>query len=302
MGRNAEPARRFGALAAASVYLPASRRANARLEAQWPFTAGACIPTAAMRTIKLTVSYDGTDYVGWQRQARGRSIQGELERAFAEIEGRPVRVAGAGRTDAGVHALGQVASVQLAHRVETSVLVRAINAKLPPDIRLLAAETVEADFHARYAARKKTYRYNLTTGPVASPFTLRYAWHVREPVDLDAMREAAARLQGCRDFAAFQAAGTEVASTVRTVHSVAIGSGTGALPTRTAVPLPALAIEVVGDGFLRHMVRIMVGTMVEVGAGRVEAAAVTGIAASRARERAGPTAPPQGLFLVAVDY
>jgi len=282
--------------------LLASRRANARLEAQWPFTAGACIPTAAMRTIKLTVSYDGTDYVGWQRQARGRSIQGELERAFAEIEGRPVRVAGAGRTDAGVHALGQVASVQLAHRIETSALVRAINAKLPPDIRLLVAETVEADFHARYAARTKTYRYNLTTGPVASPFTLRYAWHVREPVDLDAMREAAARLQGCQDFAAFQAAGTEVASTVRTVHSVAIGSGAGALPTRTTVLLPALAIEVVGDGFLRHMVRIMVGTMVEVGAGRVEAEAVSGIVASRTRERAGPTAPAQGLFLVAVNY
>lgn len=255
-----------------------------------------------MRTIKLTVSYDGTDYVGWQRQARGRSIQGELERAFAEIEGRPVRVVGAGRTDAGVHALGQVAGVRLVHGIGTSVLVRALNAKLPPDIRLLAAETAAADFHARYAARTKTYRYNLTTGPVASPFTLRYVWHVREALDLEAMREAAARLQGRRDFAAFQAAGTEVASTVRTVRSVAIGSGAGALPTRPAVAQPALTIDVVGDGFLRHMVRIMVGTMVEVGSGRVEAAAVSGIVASRTRERAGPTAPPQGLFLVAVDY
>lgn len=255
-----------------------------------------------MRTIKLTVSYDGTDYVGWQRQARGRSIQGELERALAEIEGRPVAVVGAGRTDAGVHALGQVAGIQLAHRIETAVLVRAINAKLPSDIRLLAAETVAAGFHARYAARTKTYRYNLATGPVASPFTLRYAWHVRDPLDLDAMRAAAARLLGRRDFAAFKAVGTETASTVRTLHSVTIGSGAAALPTRAEVPLPALTIEVVGDGFLRHMVRILVGTMVEVGAGRVEAEAVTGIAGSRTRELAGPTAPPQGLFLVAVDY
>ena len=255
-----------------------------------------------MRTIKLTLSYDGTDYVGWQRQARGHSIQGELERALAEVEGRPVAVVGAGRTDAGVHAFGQVASVQLAHRIETPVLVRAINAKLPADIRLLAAETVAAGFHARYAARKKLYRYNLTSGPVASPFTLRYAWHIREPLDVGAMREAAARFPGRHDFAAFQAVGTEVASTVRTVHSVAVEPGATAFPAGAAVASPALTVEVAGDGFLRHMVRIIVGTMIEVGAGRVEASAIPAIMASRARERAGPTAPPHGLFLVAVDY
>jgi tRNA pseudouridine38-40 synthase len=255
-----------------------------------------------MRTIKLTVSYDGTDYVGWQRQVRGRSIQGELEKALAEIEGRPVAVVGAGRTDAGVHALGQVASIRLAHGIETAALVRAINAKLPRDIRLLAAETVAADFHARYAARRKTYRYNLTSGPVASPFTFRYAWHVREPLDLDAMRAAAARLPGRHDFAAFQAVGTRVASTVRTVYGVAVGFADEELPPRAAVPVSMLTIEVSGDGFLRHMVRILVGTIVEVGAGRVDAAAVTAIVASRTRDRAGPTAPPQGLFLVVVDY
>lgn len=254
-----------------------------------------------MRTIKLTVSYDGTDYVGWQRQARGRSIQGELERAFAEIEGREVAVVGAGRTDAGVHALGQVASVRLVHGIETSVLVRAINAKLPADIRLLAAETVAADFHARYGARRKTYRYNLISGPLASPFTLRYAWHVRERLDCDAMRDAAVRLLGSHDFAAFQAVGTEVASTVRTLHSVEVGSDTAA-SAGLAVRSPTSTIEVVGDGFLRHMVRIIVGTLVDVGAGRVDAPAVTTIVASRERRRAGPTAPPQGLFLVAVDY
>lgn len=255
-----------------------------------------------MRTIKLTLSYDGTDYVGWQRQARGRSIQGELERALAEIEGRAVDVVGAGRTDAGAHALGQVASVRLEHGIETAALVRALNAKLPADVRLLAAETVAAGFHARYAARRKRYRYNLTFGSAASPFTPRYAWRVREPLDLDAMREAAARLPGRRDFAAFQAAGSDVASTVRTVHAVDVGSADAVWPAPGAVPAPALTIEVTGDGFLRHMVRIIVGTLVEVGAGRVEAAAVAAIAASRRRERAGPTAPPQGLFLIAVDY
>lgn len=255
-----------------------------------------------MRTIKLTLAYDGTDYVGWQRQASGRTIQGELEQALAQIEGRPVAVVGAGRTDAGVHALGQVASVQLVHGIETPVLVRALNAKLPSDIRLLAARTVAADFHARYAARQKTYRYNLALDPVASPFTRRYTWHVPEPVDLDAMRDAAARLRGRHDFAAFQAAGTEVASTVRTVHSVAVEPGSGAFPAPGDTPSPLLTIEVVGDGFLRHMVRIVVGTLVEVGAGRVRASETGAIVASRARERAGPTAPPQGLFLVAVDY
>jgi tRNA pseudouridine38-40 synthase len=162
-----------------------------------------------MRTIKLTLAYDGTDYVGWQRQARGRSVQGELERALEEIEGRRVTVTGAGRTDAGVHALGQVASVQLAHGIEMPVLFRALNAKLPPDIRLLAAEAVASGFHARYAARCKTYRYNLAFGAVASPFTRCYAWHVRESLDFEAMRAAAERLHGRHDFAAFQAVGTE---------------------------------------------------------------------------------------------
>lgn len=255
-----------------------------------------------MVTIKLVLAYDGTDYVGWQRQARGRSIQGELERALAEIEGRPVAVVGAGRTDAGVHALGQVAGVRLARRIETPVVVRALNAKLPPDIRVLAAETADADFHARYAARRKTYRYHLANGPVASPFTLRYAWHVREPLDTVAMRDAASRLPGRRDFAAFQAVGTEVASTVRTLHSVTVGPAAAAPSSPWAASSTASTVEVVGDGFLRHMVRIVVGTLVEVGAGRVEASGVTAILASRARERAGPTAPARGLFLVAVDY
>ena len=254
-----------------------------------------------MRTIKLTLAYDGTDYVGWQRQARGRSIQGAVERALAAIEGRPVAVAGAGRTDAGVHALGQAASLRLEHGIETPALVRALNARLPQDVRVLAAESVAADFHARYAARRKTYRYNLACGAVASPFTRRYAWHVREPLDVDAMRDAGALLRGRHDFAAFQAAGADVASTVRTIHAVAVEPRSAVCGTPAALA-PVLTIDVVGEGFLRHMVRIIAGTLVAVGAGRAGASGVTAIVASRARERAGPTAPPHGLFLVAVDY
>ncbi len=255
-----------------------------------------------MRTIKLTLAYDGTDYVGWQRQARGRSIQGEVERALAEIEGRAVVAVGAGRTDAGVHALGQVAGVQLAHAIETPALVRAVNAKLPPAIRVLAAEVASAGFHARYAARRKTYRYHLVSGAVASPFGRRYAWHVRHALDVEAMRAAAAAFAGRHDFAAFQAVGTDVASSVRTVRSVSVEPANVVLGVPSPAGKPGLTIDVVGDGFLRHMVRIMVGTLVAVGSGRVPANEVRAILASRSRERAGPTAPPQGLFLVAVDY
>ncbi|MYD86706.1 MAG: tRNA pseudouridine(38-40) synthase TruA, partial [Acidobacteria bacterium] len=239
---------------------------------------------------------------GWQRQARGRAIQGEVERALAEIEGRAVVAVGAGRTDAGVHALAQVAGVQLAHAIETPALVRAVNAKLPPDIRVLAAEVASAGFHARYAARRKTYRYNLVSGAVASPFGRRYAWHVRHALDVEAMRAAAAAFGGRHDFAAFQAVGTQVASSVRTVRSVSVEPANVVLGVPSPAGKPGLTIDVVGDGFLRHMVRIMVGTLVAVGSGRVPATQVRAILASRSRERAGPTAPPHGLFLGAVDY
>ena len=251
-----------------------------------------------MRTLKLTLSYDGTDYVGWQRQDDGRSIQGELERALAEIEGRPVPVNGAGRTDAGVHALGQVASVRLAHGIDTDALVRALNAKLPLAIRVRRAEEAGDRFHARFGAKQKTYRYQIETGRVADPFLSRYAWRVTDPLGLDPMRVAAGSLTGEQDFAAFQAADAGAGSTVRTVRSVTIEPRT---PT-SFLDTPGLTVTVTGDGFLRHMVRIMVGTLVDVGSGRREAGSMAGVLASRDRARAGPTAPPQGLFLVSVDY
>ena len=255
-----------------------------------------------MRNLKLTLAYDGTDYVGWQRQAAGRSIQGVLETALAEIEGAPVTVVGAGRTDAGVHALGQVASVRLAHDIEPRVLARALNAKLPADIRVLGADAVGAGFHARYSARSKTYRYRLSNGGVADPFAARYAWHVAAPLHLDAMRAAGARLCGRHDFAAFQSTGSEVRSTVRTLSSLTIERrpecGPEAMTGGTGAAL--IAVEVEGDGFLRHMVRALVGTLVEVGRGQRAAGDMALILASKRRDRAGPTAPAHGLFLVRV--
>ena len=251
-----------------------------------------------MRTVRLTLAYDGTGYVGWQRQAIGRSIQGELEGALAELEGRPVTVNGAGRTDAGVHALGQVASVRLTRRIDADTLVRALNAKLPAAIRVLRAAEAAEGFHPRFGTKRKIYRYRIETGAVADPFLCRYAWRVSDSLDLDAMRSAAARLAGTHDFAAFQAAGTDVASTVRTVHALAVEPQ----EPGSFLEAPGLTITVTGDGFLRHMVRILVGTLVDVGAGRRTASAVAGALASCDRRQAGPTAPPQGLFLVSVVY
>lgn len=247
-----------------------------------------------MRTLKLTIQYDGTEYVGWQRQETGTSIQGLLEAALAPIEGTPVVVNGAGRTDAGVHALAQVASATLTSGLDCGTLVRALNAVLPPDVRVLAIEDVPAGFHARFSATGKIYEYRIVNAPLVSPFLHRYAWHVVPPLDIDAMREAAGALLGHHDFAAFQGAGSSVATTERTLRRLEWQDGGG-------YDLP-LVMRIEGDGFLRHMVRNVVGTLVEVGLGRWPAGCVAGILASRDRAIAGPTAPAPGLFLVRVLY
>ena len=257
-----------------------------------------------MGNLKLTLAYDGTDYVGWQRQASGRSIQGVLEAALAELEGAPVTVIGAGRTDAGVHAAAQVASARLAREREPAVAARALNAKLPADIRVLRADAVDPAFHARYSARSKTYRYCVSNGGIAAPFTLRYAWHVAAPLDLDAMRAAGVLLCGRHDFAAFQSAGSSVRTSVRHVSSVTVARQPGCSlgPAAGGARADLVTIDVEADGFLRHMVRAIAGTLVEIGLGRRPAADVAAILASRRRARAGPTAPARGLFLVRVRF
>lgn len=244
-----------------------------------------------MRTLKITLSYDGTRFVGWQRQAEGESIQGVLEDALARFEGGPVTVHGAGRTDAGVHALGQVASagVTFTHPVET--LQRALNAQLPEEVRVVDVADVPADFHARFSARSKTYRYHLRAGGVGDPFTRAFTWQLAERLDIEAMREAASALVGTHDFAAFQCTGTETSTTVRTISR-----------SEVAAEGDLIRYDVAGNGFLRHMVRSIVGTLVEIGWGRRTVGSMPKLLLGGTRADAGATAPPHGLFLVRVDY
>lgn len=245
-----------------------------------------------MPLFKLTLSYDGTNFVGWQRQASGTSIQGLLEDALAELEGEPVAVTGAGRTDAGVHAIGQVASASLNRIVDPITVVRAANARLPEAVRVLDVVAMPDDFHARFHATAKSYRYRIWNAEVLSPFERAYAWHVPGPLlDVDAMAAAAAALEGRHDFAAFQTAGAETKTSERVVFSSCVSSAH-----------PIITYEIRGNGFLRHMVRSIVGSLVEVGRGRYPATWMREVMASEKRANAGPTAPAAGLFLVRVEY
>jgi tRNA pseudouridine38-40 synthase len=244
-----------------------------------------------MRNLKLTLAYDGTRLVGWQRQAEGDSVQGLLEDALARFEGAPVTVHGAGRTEAGVHALGQVASAQVTFAHDGATLTRALNAQLPEDVRVLGVEEVSPEFHARFSARSKTYRYQIRHGNIADPFERAFVWHMPERLRVEEMRAAAGVLIGTHDFAAFRSIGTPVRDSVRTVTQSTITDAEG-----------RMAYEISGNGFLRHMVRAIVGTLVEIGRGLRDTESMAALLRGSARSDAGATAPPQGLFLVRVDY
>ena len=260
--------------------------------------------TRRVRTVRLVVAYDGAAFAGWQRQEAQRTVQGDLEVVLSAIEGAPVHVAGAGRTDAGVHAAAQVASVQLSAFISPHRLVRACNATLQPDVRVVAADEVDDGFHARAHARGKTYRYYIWNAPTGQPTLRPTAWHVPQPLALDVMAEVAKAYVGDHDFRAFQAQGSDVVTTVRRVWTSTVAPEE-VLPgwcTPVHGHEQLLCFEVAGEGFLRHMVRIMAGTLIWAGRGRYTPAQVAQALAGAPRGAAGPTAPPHGLHLWRVHY
>lgn len=246
---------------------------------------------------KLVLQYDGTEFHGWQIQGDLRTVQGELTQALSLIDGRSVNLHGSGRTDAGVHAEGQVASVEIQREISTEKLRSAINANVGRDVRVLSVETVPDDFHARYSALGKTYIYRIINGPVISPFWWRYAHQEARPLHLDRMREAAELLLGTHDWTAFSAAQSDVEDRIRTVTQVEI---TERLEERSQSPL--IEIRVSAEGFLRYMVRTIAGTLMAVGRGELDRDAIIAAVETGARPTAAVTAPACGLTLLSVRY
>jgi len=269
------------------VVVPVSNVATSHLVSSDTVTEG-----EILRTVRLRVSYDGTGFVGWQRQGKGDSVQGLLERVLSTIDGRTVTVHGAGRTDAGVHALEQVASANIHSPIEDWKLARALNAHLPDSIRILDVATMPDGFHARFSATGKSYEYRIWNARTVPPFIRLYAWHVIERLDLDAMQEASTAILGEHDFAAYRSARSVNHTTVRTITRVGWRRGEGDL----------LVFDIAGTGFLRYMVRSLVGTLVEIGRGQRPPSDIADLLAAPDRAAAGRTAPPLGLFLVTVAY
>jgi tRNA pseudouridine38-40 synthase len=295
--------------------------------------------TVTSRVWKLALSYDGTEFHGWQIQAGPLTVQGELRAAIARVTGEHVLPQGSGRTDAGVHALEQIASFALSAPIPEANFIRALNRTLPASIRVLSARIAEGDFHARHSAKAKTYEYRIFRGEICPPWVARYAYGLNKPLDLVAMQSAAREVLGEHDFTSFAAsdpdreqrcqepassagdAPADPRSNVRTIYdsqwifsegSAPAGSrpmGQAGFPAPT-VELPDydsdnvtfLTYRVKGSGFLHHMVRNLVGTFLEVGRGNSTVQDVSRILEARARSKAGPTAPARGLFLTKVDY
>ena len=248
---------------------------------------------------KLTLQYDGTDFHGWQVQegAPERTVQGELARVLALIDGRAVTVHGSGRTDAGVHAEGQVASVHLKREISPSKLRAAINGNLARDVRVVEAEVAADDFHARFSARGKTYCYRIFNARVISPFWVRYAHHEARPLDIERMRACARLFLGQHDWTAFSSAQSDAPTRVRTITRLEVNEAWDERGRGRLIEITASA-----DGFLRYMVRSIAGTLMEVGRGRLDEAVVERAITGGEREIVGATAPACGLTLMHVQY
>jgi tRNA pseudouridine38-40 synthase len=248
-----------------------------------------------MRRIKIQLSYDGTDYHGWQVQPGLRTIQGALEQVISEIEGTPVQVAGSGRTDAGVHALAQVAAFTIENPIPVENLARALNRLLARDIRVLKAEEAHPDFHPRFQAKAKTYEYRILRAEICPPFERRYVYHHPYPLRVEEMIAAAPLLEGEHDFTAFAASDDRDDlpgnSKVRTI-----------LCSRVAQERDRLIYRVTGSGFLKHMVRNIVGVLLETGKGNVDRAGILARLEPSRGIPPGPTAPARGLYLISVEY
>ncbi len=241
--------------------------------------------------IKLTLEYDGTHYHGWQSQPHLNTIQGTIEKALAQLTRKPVRITGAGRTDAGVHAFGQVAHFSPPVLFDSATWTRGLNAILPDDIAVRSAENVPPSFHARFSAKKKSYAYFIYNHPRRSPIHRRTAWHVFQPLDLSKMRKAGRLLIGRHDFTSLCAAAAEGEDRIVDLQKIEFKKDGDRIKITFQAPR-----------FLQYMVRNLVGLLVEVGRGRRAASEIPEILEGRDRRLAGPTAPPQGLFLMQIDY
>ena len=244
-----------------------------------------------MRRIKLIVAYDGTDYCGWQIQPNGITVEEVLNRALSRLTGEEIRVIGASRTDAGVHSRGNIAVLDTASTIPAERFAYAVNPLLPEDIVVVKSEEVPQDWHPRYQNSVKTYEYRILNREMPDPLKRKYTWHVSFPLDIDKMREAAEHLKGQHDFRSFCSVHTAVKSTVRTIYTLDIvKSG------------DEIIIRISGNGFLYNMVRIIAGTLAEVGRGFRTPEDVRDLLTAKEREQAGATAPPQGLTLIRIEY
>jgi len=247
------------------------------------------------RWLKLTVAYDGAAYAGWQIQPDKATVQGTFQDTWQKLTQEFVRVTAAGRTDAGVHALGQVVGVTTESRLSNDDLYRGLNALLPEDIAVVSVEDAGDGFHATYHALGKRYRYQIHNARWPSIFDRHFAWHFPQPLDVDAMHAAGQALVGRHDFSSFESAGSERPDSIRTIYELTATRGGDDRPHR-------VTIDVAGDGFLYNMVRTIVGTLIEVGRGARDIHWPAEVLAALDRRKAGQTAPPHGLFLVSVDY